>query len=593
MANSNKYNFDDLNVEKCFEGFYVVPDYQREYVWEADTQVSQLLNDVYDAYSSDKDKEYFIGTTVVYDNHDQKELIDGQQRTTTLFLMLCAFRDLYEKHGLQANVISQKLQNCHLDKNGNEIYEPRLVLQYSDSEDVLGRIVRNEEIKTLKSNSARRLVEAYSTIYSFIDNNTVNDSDELKRFFMYFFRMLKFIQILTPDINDALKIFETINDRGVGLNPMDLLKNLIFQQVERSKFDKLKDRWKVLVSILEQGEERPLRFLRYYIVSNHPSPNNSLSQQNKGENVVREDEIYRWFTRKENEHLYSDNPDAFVEELIENARCYVNFSHGKDRDGNENIYLDNIIRLGGNAFRQHLILLLTARNFTPEMFTFLSKSIETYLFYFLFTKEQAKIYEKQFGKWNLTLCKVQTFDDLKEWVADNIKPEVDKKESDFQIRFMNFRQGDLQVYRVRYILAKIAQYVDNARIGVYSPTPLSVYIRSGVEIEHILPWTALPEIKEAIPNYDSIKTMLGNLTLIEKSMNSVIGNKTYEEKVIDYAKCPYYITSSLAKLDIVGENSAINRVNRFLKPYERWDEVSIRDRQELLYQLALNIWTLY
>lgn len=94
---SKKYTFEDWTVEKSFKNnFYIVPDYQREYVWEADKQVAQLLNDTYDAYAADKNKEYFIGTTVVY--HDTAtnscELIDGQQRTTTLFLMLCAFRNI-------------------------------------------------------------------------------------------------------------------------------------------------------------------------------------------------------------------------------------------------------------------------------------------------------------------------------------------------------------------------------------------------------------------------------------------------------------------------------------------------------------------
>ena len=589
---NNKYRFKDLNVEDCFKDFYIVPDYQREYVWRAEYEVSQLLIDLYEEFSSDKNKEYFIGTTVVFDNNGVKELIDGQQRTTTLFLMLCAFRNLYAAHGLSTKVADQLLQNVRFNEKGDEITQLHLVLQYSDSESILQQIVNCEEKKTMSSESARRINEAYEIIHKFIASNTEKDLDELKTFFMYFLRKLKFIQILTPDINDALKIFETINDRGVGLNPMDLLKNLIFQQVERSKFDKLKDRWKELVDILETSQERPLRFLRYYIVSNHPSPDNSSNPLNKGENVVREDEIYKWFTRPTNVHLYSNDPYQFVEHLIENARCYVNFSHGKDRVGNENIYLDNITKLGGNAFRQHLILLLTARQFPQEMFNYLCKSIETYLFYFLFTKEQAKIYEKQFGKWNLSLYKVQTIDDLKAWVAENIKPEIDKKETEFKLRFLNFRQDDLQVYRVRYILAKLAQFVDNARIGVYSPTPLYNYMRAGVEIEHILPWTPLPGMKEEIEDYDNLKVLLGNLTLIEKSMNVVVGNKLFDEKVVEYAKSPFYITSSIANLDIVGDNTAINRINKYLRSYEHWDEGSIRDRQEMLYNLSLEIWNL-
>ena len=79
---SAQYDFQSLNVEKTFKSFYIVPDYQREYVWQADQQVDQLLNDVYDAFEDDPTKEYFLGSTVVFDNGSKNELIDGQQRLT-------------------------------------------------------------------------------------------------------------------------------------------------------------------------------------------------------------------------------------------------------------------------------------------------------------------------------------------------------------------------------------------------------------------------------------------------------------------------------------------------------------------------------
>jgi len=589
MAESNKYRFKDLNVEECFKDFYIVPDYQREYVWRADHEVSQLLMDLYDEFSSDKNKEYFIGTTVVFDNNGQKELIDGQQRTTTLFLMLCAFRNLYASRGLPTNVADQLLQNVRYDEDGNEVSQLHLVLQYPDSETIIQQIVDRSPQKTAKSESAKRINDAYETIYKIIADNTEKDVDELKSLFMYFLRKLKFIQILTPDINDALKIFETINDRGVGLNPMDLLKNLIFQQIPRDKFYKLKDKWKELVDTLENEHEKPLRFLRYFIISNFPSINNSA---NGDENGIREDEIYKWFTRKNNVPIYSNDPYGFVDLLIENARYYVNFARGKDKYGNYSVNLTNIINLGGNAFRQHIILLLAARNFSQEMFDYLSKCIETYLFYFLFTKEQAKIYEKQFGKWDLTLGHISSLNELKEWVTNNIKPEIDKKDTEYRMRFLSFSQEDLQQYRVRYILAKIAQYVDSSRTGVVTTSSISNYVKLGVEIEHILPQTPTPEMVELIPEYDRVKIMLGNLTLIEKSMNDVIKNKPYSEKVLEYEKSPYYITKSLAKLDSVGNNSAINRINTMLKSYDHWDAETVADRQRLLYELSLKIWTL-
>ena len=72
----------------------------------------------------------------------------------------------------------------------------------------------------------------------------------------------------------------------------------------------------------------------------------------------------------------------------------------------------------------------------------------------------------------------------------------------------------------------------------------------------------------------------------------MLTNKPYEQKVVEYEKSPYYITKSLAKLDSVGNNSAINRINTMLKSYDHWDAETVADRQNLLYLLSLRIWTL-
>ena len=399
--------------------------------------------------------------------------------------------------------------------------------------------------------------------------------------------MLKFIQITTPDINDALKIFETINERGVGLNPMDLLKNLIFRQVDRSQFDKLKERWKLLVSLLETNNEKPLRFLRYFIMANYPSINNG---QRGDENTIREDEIYKWMASHADVCGYNKDPFKFVELLLENARCYVYFANGKDKNGNRTPYLDNIIRLGGGAFRQHLIVLLAARNMPSDMFDYLSRNIENYLFYALFTKVQAKIFEKLFGKWDIALKDVKTQEELTAFVADNIKAETDKLAAEYKARFLMFKQNDLQLYRVRYILAKLTQYVDMAHSGTVSLPLLDTYFKRGTEIEHILPQSPTEEYRAQFENYDELLYMLGNLTLLEQPINGAIKNNPYKDKVPTYAASIFYLTSSLHHLDEIGVNNAIMRINKYLKPFDHWDAETIAQRQELLYNLSLEIW---
>lgn len=379
MSASTKYEFIDLTVEKCFSNFFVVPEYQREYVWQADKQVEQLLTDIDEAYSADSKKEYFIGTTVVFNNNGSNELIDGQQRTTTLFLALCAFKSVFSEFGLDHGTIDQCIANTTLDDEGNDIHKYHLVLQYEDASHILEQIA-NDIIPASDTltKSGKLLVEAYRHLRDFIAAYCKNDSSEVKKFFMYFFRMIKFIQISTPDINDALKIFETVNDRGVGLNPMDLLKNLIFRQVPRDKFDKLKDKWRELITILESNNEKPLRFLRYFIMSNFPKADQGT--QGTGKNIIREDEIYKWMTDHTEICQYEKKPIEFVNLLIDNARAFIYFSTGRDAKGQPNVYVKNINRLGGTVFRQHIIPLLTARKFNQDMFNYLARNIETYLY---------------------------------------------------------------------------------------------------------------------------------------------------------------------------------------------------------------------
>lgn len=587
---TEKYTFDDLTVEKSLRNnFYIVPDYQREYVWEAEREVAQLLTDVYEAYSAAKNKEYFIGTTVVYyDKYSNiSELIDGQQRTTTLFLMLCAFRNIYKERDLGSNVMDPLIYESTLNDSGDEINKYHLELQYEESSRILEIIAQNKERPLEMSASARRLVEAYQGIYQFVNDNTLDDNDELKGLFLYFFRMLKFIQITTPDINDALKIFETINERGVGLNPMDLLKNLIFRQVERNQFDKLKEKWRQLVLLLETNNEKPLRFLRYFIMSNYPSLDNG---QRGDENTIREDEIYKWMASHADLCGYNKDPFRFVDLLLDNARCYVCYAQGKDKNSNRTPYLDNIIRLGGGAFRQHLILLLTVRNLPVDAFDYLAKNVENYLFYALFTKVQAKVFEKLFGKWNLSLINIKNVDEMKEFVTNNIKPETDKLAAEYKARFLIFKQSDLQQYRVRYILAKLTQYVDMAHSGTVSLPLLDTYYKRGTEIEHILPQTPSDAYRAQFENYDELLYMLGNLTLLEQPINGAIQNNPYSDKVGAYAACSFYLTSSLHHLDEIGVNTAITRINKYLQSFDHWDAETIAQRQEILYNLSLDIW---
>ena len=157
-----------------------------------------------------------------------------------------------------------------------------------------------------------------------------------------------------------------------------------------------------------------------------------------------------------------------------------------------------------------------------------------------------------------------------------------------------YTSRSMQLYRTRYLLAKITQFVDMAYKGISTPGTLDDYM--GLDIEHILPNTPDASLRQfftdASPgvNYDDYKNRLGNFTLLEKPINIVASNGYYETKKTAYRKCKYYLTSSIAELIVVGKNSSTNRINQRLKAFENWSAESIDDRQAMLIELAKEVW---
>lgn len=576
--------FDCLTIEKSFKNFYIVPDYQREYVWQ-DRQVEQLLNDIVEAYSVNNQKEYFLGSVVVYKNSDGVlELIDGQQRITTFFLTICAFRKIYKDRNIESSLLNSMVKDQTIDKNGDPIDRYKIRLQYTEAVDYIERIAGFEVYPSELTNSGARLFSAYNFAVDFLDK-TFQSEDLIKKFFAYFYFKIRFIQIQTQDIGDALKIFETINQRGVGLNPMDLVKNMIFRQVEKSQFTELNLKWKSINDKLESISEKPLRFLRYFVMSNY-----DVSDMKSG--IVREDNIYDWFASNVEKCDYTKKPFEFVELLDKNASAYVSFINGKDQYGN-NVNLKNIIGFGGGAYRLHLLLLLPARNLPKELFVALSKTVESIIYYAIMTRKSANELERIFAGWAQIIRGIHNADDYNSFIKKQVNFEMKKWQEIYQNLFMEIGLNSMQKYRIRYILARITQHIDLMRQGSFSLQGLDGYVIKGIEIEHIMPETPNEDLKQKYSSekYSYMVTKIGNLTLLEKSINCSVSNGSfYAVKKEAYKQSKFYLTKSIAQIDSLGSNTAINRVNEKLQSWSDWTLATIKDRQQILLNLSKDIW---
>jgi hypothetical protein len=595
------------SIEEAFrECFYIVPDYQREYVW-TDKEVYQLLEDINEQIDVGSTKEYFIGTVLVSptDQKNHYEVIDGQQRLTTFFLLLCALKYLFKGEPQWATV-SGLVSTSYTSSDGEARSSLKLEPRYENAGEVMATLVdldaEPQAVRTgiraagiASFGSLENIVSAYDTLYRYIKDN-YDDASKLRRYWGYLANNVVFIQIST-DVSSALKIFETINERGVGLNPMDLLKNLLFTQVKQTQFTQLKDEWKKITKPLEKEKEKPLRFLRYVLMANY------VIKNERGDAVVREDEIYDWFIKKDNAALcdYANKPFEFVRKIIRNVEHYLAFSNGQANDGKPSLAMDRLKRLTGGAFSLHYVLLLAAAALPTPLFEHFVTQLESFLFYYIFTKTPTKDLERNFSLWADELRGVAAIDDvvkqrvaLNAFVSDRFDKNMAAKEQELSDALKRFSLYTMQQYRTRYLLARLTQHVDMAFSGIKVPGSLEPY--TNLEIEHILPNTPTVELRvkwaDVNPNavYDDYKNRLGNLTLLEKPINIVAGNDFYELKKAEYRKSSNYLTRSLVEITNVGQNTSISRINEKLEAYAVWDSEAVEKRHKMLMALAREVW---
>lgn len=595
MSTAPKIESADLSIEALFRDFYVVPDFQREYVWE-ERNVEQFLEDILDEFADSRgeitlgEAEYFIGSVVACrDNTGAFQLIDGQQRLTTIYLILCSLRDrLLRVNASAPDYLQRLIADNHPDpKTGDDLSSCRLILQYADSDGVLEKIATGNQSPTAiprSTDSVKHILDAYETIDAFLNSAFADEPVKLRQFCVAFIQRVKLIRILTPSLAHALKVFETINDRGVGLNAMDLLKNLLFMRTTANRHEQLKRRWKELLDTLSDCGEKPLRFLRYFIMSRYPLE--------RGQDVIREDQIYQWMSEHQSVTGIDSKPLEFLDELVANGRSYAHFAKAMNAAGAPNRYLSNITSLSGAA-RQHFILLMAGQHLPEDSFDELARQLENLYFCYLITREPTKNFESNFTKWSPELRAIADRAGLDEFVAKRLTPDRQARSNGFDFAFRELAQDKLPKYRMRYVLAKLTQFVDHDAFGNQASYSLEGYLDSSVHIEHILPQNPSFDVATVFDKpdeYNLYVARLGNLTLLEKTINSAVSNDVYTDKCPGYLQSQFLLTKSLVERPQFGQNTQLNRATEKLKQFQSWQSIDIAGRQEMLVQLARRTW---
>jgi hypothetical protein len=592
-------------IEDLKPYFFLVPDYQREYVWQADDHVEQFLNDVNAEFDPDPrlQQSYFVGSIILVKNGDKHDVIDGQQRLTTLVLTLCALRDrlLALDQAGQLDVDQQhqlKGMAEWLSSYSSKARQVRvrLELQYSESKDYLSqRIAGTRSSKT--SPSIERMEAAYERIHQHLDVHERASLAQLCEFARYVFTQIELVVIETESIGSALKIFETINQRGVGLNAMDLVKNLLFSQADEGDFQAIKAHWKALGEHLKTAkeDEKPLRFLRYFLTARYHH------------GVLREDDVYKWVISAEGRRAlnYANEPVALAQALELAAKRYAELvvATGLAKDGGAYPAVTRIGYINKHPSRLHLVLLLALHeDAPPAAISYLAEQIESFFFFSNALNIQTKYHEPLFSQWAQALRGLREVDAIAAVLAKTMLPNLQAKLGDFRQRFAQLRHTDWgPLYRQRFVLGRLENRL--RELANLQPA-LGVEQMDSLQIEHILVQTPkgghVPtELAPDAQAYQALVKLLGNTTLLEATINQAVnqfndlGGSWFADKQREYANSSVLGTQLLNHQFAIGQNTRVNAAKAQLGfDFAQWDAQAIAKRQAILLELALDTWRL-
>ena len=548
-----KVEAHSILIENLFKkGKFIVPNYQREFDWD-DTNINEFLDDISEIIELES---YFIGHMVFEGDFNGQEfiIIDGQQRITTITILLCILRDRFMEIG--ENNLANAINDSYVFGRDLDYKEyPRLenrmpypVLQaYVQSKPS----DKNKQIVPIKKGE-KKIVSAYDKFYKFFSKlNRENLISWRNRILN-----LETIFVAATGLADASTIFMTLNATGKDLTPLDLVKNFLFSKYPiLPHIDEPNDTWKLILENTSGSD----KFL-----------NNSIASRYK---KVSDKRIFKEIIRVVNNKDRLIDAKTFLENLKIDAELYNKITKPQQKHWLNNDYdiFESIKAIVttfkidvANAFLIALLRDFETQNISKSILMRMLYSMER--FHFVnnaICSNRSSGFDKLYAKKAKLLYEVHG-KEQKHNIILNFIPEINKKmpgeeefDANFDKKVYYSEKENKQKNLVQYILNKIERNIN----------PNAILINTS--IEHIYPENP----KSSDINVDLIKKM-GNLVILDSGLNSSIGNKSYEIK----------------KEIILRKSKIISTKNTFISN-EKWEESNIEKRnKELKSFLYKDIW---
>ena len=498
----------------CSDYDFRIPDYQRPYAWEAE-QAAQLLDDLVEALDRDTDEPYFLGSIVLVKQKESSdaEVIDGQQRLTTVTILLAVLRDLSDDDELRVDL--EKM----VAEPGNKIRKlepkPRLALrardaeffrdmvQTTDSIDVLLKL-KPDALKTDAQKSVQTNARALHQLLS-----TWTEERRLDLVGMLSERTF-LVVVSTPDLNSAHRIFSVMNARGLDLSPADIFKSYIIGALDGKVSDVYAKRWEDAEEALGRDDFADL-FLHLRMIFSK---------------VRARRELLKEFPEQVLSAYLPTKAAAFVDDVVvPYADAYEQI---RDQSyaavagaGKVNSWFRRLAQLDNNDWRPPALWALRTLADDPQWLDDFFRALERLASSMLLRRVYAT-------------PRSQRYADLLRELADGKGLDAPS----FQLSDLEKTDTVKRLGGEIYLVSKVRKYVLLRLDEVLAKDPGVSYDHPLITVEHVLPQN---------PQADSVWTQtftdeerlrwthrLGNLVLLNRAKNSEAQNFDFEKKKAKY-----------------------------------------------------------
>ena len=542
---------------------YRVPWFQRDYSWGED-EWDDLWQDIVGLFGEDAEPAHYMGYLVLQSADNKAfDIIDGQQRLTTLTLLaLAAVAHLTELADPETADDPQRRRAEQLRSQYIGYLDPvslvprsKLTLNRHNDAYYQNYLAPLASLPQHGLNASERLLRrAFVWFKKRIGERTGGDGEAAARFLDSAVDKLFFTVITVTDELNAFKVFETLNARGVRLSATDLLKNYLFSVVARGgaherEIEAMENRWETVVGLLG-GEDFP-DFLRAF-----------WNSRNK---LTRKAELFKTIRRE-----IDGKAEAFaqIRDMDRHARVYTALRRPEDDFWKES-ERGSLFQLQTFGVRQPLAVLLAAYDrFAEEDRAGFERFLRTVVVVsFRYNVICGRASNEQERLYNRIACEVSagSIADAAEAVAA-LRP-VYPSDEEFKAAFADKELragGSRNRNAARLILFRIEKHLSGKSFDAAS---------AKYGIEHVLPqnpgegWEQFDERQKKAAVY-----RLGNMTLLEADANRGAGNAPFSEKRAVYRSSEFAVTKGLAE------------------HFEDWSMETIRSRQSWMAEQAAAVW---